>query len=124
MVDAWKEYYRSDLDRLDDVGIFSATKMHFYIPSLSFYNFPYTFGWLFSLGVFAVRDRGEKKSFADMYRSLLRDTGRMTAEEVVEKHIGGKICETAFWNGAIDIVRGQVDEFQGYASDLGYTIDT
>jgi oligoendopeptidase F len=120
MVDAWKEYYKDDVDRLDEVGIFSATKLHFYIPTLSFYNFPYTFGWLFSLGVLAQRDRVGADSFGNMYRSLLRDTGRLTAEEVVEKHIGGKITETEFWNRAIDLVRQQVDEFEGFAAELGH----
>jgi oligoendopeptidase F len=120
MVDAWKEYYKGDVDRLDEVGIFSATKLHFYISTLSFYNFPYTFGWLFSLGVLAQRDRVGADSFGDMYRSLLRDTGRLTAEEVVEKHIGGKITETEFWNRAIDLVRQQVDEFEGFAAELGH----
>jgi hypothetical protein len=46
-----------------------------------FYNFPYTFGYLFALGVYAQQEaKGEK--FHGAYVDLLRDTGRMTAEEV------------------------------------------
>lgn len=120
MVDAWKKYYADSLDRLDEVGIFSATKLHFYISSLSFYNFPYTFGYCFSLGVYASKDKVGAESFSDKYRALLRDTGRMPAEEVVEKHLGGRIYEKSFWDDAIGIVRGQVDEFEQHARELGY----
>jgi oligoendopeptidase F len=31
MVDAWREYYGDALGSLDDVGIFSCSKLHFYI---------------------------------------------------------------------------------------------
>ncbi len=105
MVDAWKQYYGPALGRLDDVGIFSASKLHFYISGLSFYNWPYSFGQLFSLSVYAARERLGSDAFAKMYVDLLRDTGRMTAEEVVEKHIGGKIYEQEFWEGGVALVR-------------------
>ena len=33
--------------------MFWASKMHFHLTSPQFYNFPYTFGYLFALGVYA-----------------------------------------------------------------------
>lgn len=119
MVDAWKTYYGDALGHLDEVGIFSATKLHFYISSLSFYNFPYTFGYLFALSVYASRERfGDK--YADMYVALLRDTGRMMAEDVVQKHLGEDIESKDFWASGIGLVRKQVDEFEALAKGLGY----
>ncbi len=45
-----------------------------------FYNFPYTFGYLFSVGIYA-RAVEEGPAFEPKYLNLLRDTGRMTVEE-------------------------------------------
>ena len=47
------------------------------------YAVPYTFGYLFALGVYA---HGETAGdgFHAQYVALLRDTGRMTAEELVQ----------------------------------------
>jgi hypothetical protein len=33
--------------------MFWASKMHFHLTNPQFYNFPYTFGYLFALGVYA-----------------------------------------------------------------------
>jgi hypothetical protein len=33
--------------------MFWATKLHFHLTGIEFYNFPYTFGYLFALGVYA-----------------------------------------------------------------------
>ena len=82
---AWKKWYGDCLAEPDP--LFWASKLHFYISGLSFYNFPYLFGYLFSLGVYARRDElGDE--FFPRYEALLRDTGRMTAEDLAAKHLG------------------------------------
>ena len=58
--------------------LFWANKLHFYISGLSFYNFPYLFGYLFSLGVYARREAAGAEFFP-RYEALLQDTGRTTA---------------------------------------------
>jgi oligoendopeptidase F len=121
MVDAWKHYYGPSLERLDEVGIFSATKLHFSISGLSFYNFPYSFGYLFSLSVYAARGRLGPK-FADVYTGLLRDTGRMTAEEVVAKWLDGDITQKKFWEGGVALVKSQVEEFEQFSAEIGYVV--
>ncbi|MCW1890300.1 hypothetical protein OK016_17655 [Vibrio chagasii] len=55
---------------------------------MSFYSYPYLFGYLFSKGVYAQRDAKVSK-FYDDYVSLLRDTGSMMAEEVVQNTWNG-----------------------------------
>ena len=64
--------------------LFWASKLHFYITRAPFYNFPYTFGYLF------VRrsTTAEGLSFVDRYAALLRDTGSMTTEDLARKHLG------------------------------------
>jgi oligoendopeptidase F len=97
--------------------MFWATKLHFSIGSMSFYNFPYTFGYLFSLSVFSRRAEFGK-DFYNRYRALLRDTGRMTAEQVAHKHLGENLAEPKFWESALEIVKGRVDQFEAAAAKV------
>jgi len=41
---------------------FWISKLHFYMSSLAFYNFPYAFGYLLSLGVYALPTSGATSS--------------------------------------------------------------
>ncbi len=50
-------------------------KPHYYAVDYNFYNFPYAFGHLFSLGLYAVY-RNEGESFIPRYKTLLRETGQ------------------------------------------------
>lgn len=107
MRDAWEEWYGETLSDYD--AMFWASKLHFSISEISFYNFPYTFGYLFALGVYAQKDRlGDK--FYDAYVNLLRDTGRMTAEEVAAKHLGADLTKPDFWRQSIRISQAGVDQ--------------
>lgn len=91
------------------------TKLHFSIPTIRFYNFPYTFGYLFSLGVYAQREK-LGADFSKSYTALLRDTGRMTAEEVARKHLNADLTRPEFWLASLDIVERQVREFEELAA--------
>jgi oligoendopeptidase F len=108
MKDAWKRYYGDSLCEYDDM--FWASKLHFHMTGLSFYNFPYTFGYLFSLGILARREEmGE--SFPSAYASLLRDTGRMDVEDLAMKHLGADISAPDFWRASVAMVKGNVERF-------------
>jgi len=77
-----------------------ASKLHFYITGVTFYNFPYTFGFLLSHGLYAMfRDEGN--SFLSRYEELLRLTGSDTAENVVRRTIGRNLESPEFWAAAI-----------------------
>ncbi|MBW7476542.1 M3 family oligoendopeptidase [Paenibacillus oenotherae] len=89
---------------------FWASKLHFYLTDVPFYNFPYTFGYLFSSGIYAVAQQ-EGASFAERYVALLRDTGRMTVEELASKHLGVRLDEPDFWRGAVALTKADVDTF-------------
>lgn len=112
MIDAQKEAY---VNVLDDAGwnpLFWVSKLHFYISELPFYNFPYTFGYLLSLGVYALADSFDDPSeFADKYRELLIATGCQVTEEAVANTFGYQLQEAEFWNKSIDIVDRRVDRF-------------
>ncbi|MBK5200093.1 MAG: M3 family oligoendopeptidase [Spirochaetaceae bacterium] len=86
-----------------------AVKGHYYIPDLSFYNYPYAFGQLFALGVYAQKDKmGD--SFASKYRELLALTGSNSARDVAAT-ISCDISSSTFWQGALDTVGTYVEEF-------------
>ncbi|OIJ12816.1 oligoendopeptidase [Anaerobacillus arseniciselenatis] len=89
---------------------FWASKLHFYITGVPFYNFPYTFGYLFSMGIYALAlEDGE--GFEAKYINLLRDTGRMRVEDLAMKHLNVDLTKPEFWQGALDLAAGDVDEF-------------
>jgi len=76
-----------------------AVKGHYYIPSLSFYNFPYAFGQLFGVGLYSLY-RKEGAPFAARYRELLRATGSLPAVEVARR-AGFDIEMPDFWESAM-----------------------
>lgn len=89
---------------------FWASKLHFYISGISFYNFPYTFGYLFSLGIYAkALETGT--DFEDQYIALLRDTGSMSTEDLAEKHLNVDLTSTDFWVKGINILKEDIDTF-------------
>ncbi|MGL6318839.1 peptidase M3 [Aeromonas hydrophila] len=105
MKSAQQQWYGDTLSQYDE--LFWASKGHFSIAELGFYNYPYLFGYLFSLGLYAQQARAGRE-FVHAYRELLRDTGRMSAEELVEKHLGVDIREPAFWQESLDYVEEAV----------------
>lgn len=89
---------------------FWISKLHFYITGLPFYNFPYTFGYLLSLGVYAVGvESGE--DFPEQYRKLLLATGCQQTEEAVESTLGYDLTAPEFWHKSLDIVERRVARF-------------
>ncbi|WP_310830111.1 M3 family oligoendopeptidase [Paenibacillus pedocola] len=89
---------------------FWASKLHFYITDVPFYNFPYTVGYMFSTGLYRLALQ-EGPSFADKYDSLLRDTGVMTLEDLVLRHLGVDLKKPDFWQGAVDLIVEDINEF-------------
>lgn len=107
---AQKEAY---LNALADDGWnprFWVSKLHFYITGLPFYNFPYTFGYLLSLGVYAI---GKEASgdFPEQYRRLLMATGCQDAEDAVQSTMGFDLRKPDFWEKSLSIIAGRVKQF-------------
>jgi oligoendopeptidase F len=88
-----------DPDQLDPW--FWASKLHFFLTDVSFYNFPYTFGFLFSAGIYA-RARREGAGFLATYEQLLRRTGSASVESIAAELLGVDLSQPEFWTGAID----------------------
>lgn len=108
MEKAQKEAYNHALDSYHPM--FWASKLHFYNTEVPFYNFPYTFGYLFSLGIYA-RSLKSSSNFEDQYIALLRDTASMTTEDLAKKHLNVDLTQPDFWQAAIDLIHKDMDEF-------------
>lgn len=110
MLAAQKETY---LDALAEDGWypdFWVSKLHFYISGLPFYNFPYTFGYLLSTGLFALAAEFGAE-FPDRYRKMLIATGCMDAEAAVQSTFGYDLSRPEFWHKSLDVIAGRVQQF-------------
>lgn len=108
MVTAQKEAFGDALEEYHPS--FWGSKLHFYITGVPFYNFPYTFGYLFSLGIYAKAIQ-EGKGYEEKYIALLKDTASMTVEELAKKHLDVDLTDDAFWESAIKVCIEDVEEF-------------
>ena len=72
-----------------------------------FYNWPYTYGLLFGLGLFA-KYRDDPERFRAGYDDLLSRAGMDTAEELGAA-FGIDVTDEAFWTASLDVLRGRID---------------
>ena len=115
MVESQKEAYGEALSEYHPT--FWASKLHFYITDVPFYNFPYTFGYLFSLGIYEKALK-EPDGFEEKYMALLKDTGAMNVEDLAEKHLGVDITTRDFWEEAVSVCMKDVEEFMDLTDPL------
>jgi oligoendopeptidase F len=109
MLDAQRATYGDGLDPLYLNPYMWAWKPHYYIPSLSFYNFPYAFGQLFSLGLYAIyQERGQE--FMAEYDELLSSTGEGMPVELAAR-FGIDIRDRAFWESSMVIIEGRIERY-------------
>ncbi|MCX7027592.1 MAG: M3 family oligoendopeptidase [Spirochaetes bacterium] len=113
MLEAQERTYGEGLDPEKRHPYMWAVKGHYYMPSLSFYNFPYAFGQLFGLGLYASYE-AEGRAFAPRYRKLLADTGSASAVDITAG-AGFDIESVDFWKGSMGLFRRQIKEFESQA---------
>ena len=87
-----------------------AAKSHYYSPSRSFYNFPYMFGLLFGLGLYA-RYTADPEGFKAGYDELLASTGLADAATLAAR-FDIDIRTPAFWRASLDIIRADIAQFE------------
>jgi oligoendopeptidase F len=86
-----------------------AWKPHYYRAGLQFYNYPYAFGLLFGMGLFAIyQQRGA--AFVPDYESLLAGTGLDTAANLAAR-FGIDIRNRKFWENSLNIIAARVDRY-------------
>ncbi len=109
MVNAQKEAYCNVLSETGYNPTFWISKLHFYISGYPFYNFPYTFGYLLSQGLFHASQTMD--DFPDRFDRFLYLSGQMTCEDAVQQAMGRDIRQEDFWFDSIQVIEQRVDEF-------------
>jgi pepF/M3 family oligoendopeptidase len=110
MVNAQRAAYGDGLDPRHLHPYMWTWKPHYYRPGLSFYNFPYTFGLLFGLGLYAIyQERGP--SFVPEYEDLLRSSGSATAADLAAR-FSIDIRKKAFWESSLRIIEARIEQYR------------
>ena len=115
-VDELNEVMLGSLHRAYGDGVEAATlhpymwavKAHYY--QLSFYNYPYMFGLLFGLGLYA-RYTEDPNAFVAGYDDLLSSTGLADAAELASRY-GIDTRSVAFWRSSLEVVRSDITRFE------------
>jgi len=83
---------------------------HNFMPNISFYNFPYAFGLLFSLGLYdQYQQRGS--AFVPDFESLLASTGEVMPSELAAR-FGMNLREPVFWQASLRLIEKRIQRFQ------------
>ncbi len=106
MTDAQRQTYGPDIEPLHPY--MWAVKGHYYGPT--FYNYPYTFGLLFGIGLYA-RYTEDPDRFRDSYDDFLSSTG-MNDAAALGKRFGADVTDAGFWRAGLDVVRARIEEFE------------
>jgi len=83
-----------------------AVKGHYYT---AYYNWPYTFGLLFGIGLYAEFQRDPDR-FRAGYDDLLSATGLGDAASLAAR-FGIDVADVAFWTASLDVLCARIDEF-------------
>jgi len=100
MTETQRRIFGDTLEPGGEDPMFWASKLHFYITEVTFYNFPYTFGFLLSRGLYHLF-KTEGAAFLPRYEKFLELSGSDTCENVARASIGRDIETPQFWREAI-----------------------
>jgi oligoendopeptidase F len=98
--------------------LYWVSKPHFFATDVTFYNFPYTFGYLLSRGLYAALER-EGSEFLGRYEALLAATGQGDAQDVVRSIAGFELETPDFWQTAIRSFDAELDQLEALLPKLG-----
>ncbi len=110
MLEAQRETYGDGLDESLLHPYMWAMKPHYYSVGRSFYNYPYMFGLLFGLGLYA-RYQQDPETFKRGYDDLLSSTGLADAATLAAR-FGIDLHTEEFWHASLDIIRDDIDQFE------------
>ena len=112
MTEAQLAAYGNGIDQSTAHPYMWLLKPHYY--GSHFYNWPYTYGLLFGLGLFA-RYQDDPERFRDGYDTLLSRAGMDTAEELGQA-FSLDVTDEAFWSASLDVVRTRIADYERLAA--------
>jgi len=109
MIDAQKQTYGDGLDEEHLHPYMWLLKPHYYYHGADFYNYPYAFGLLFGLGMFAIY-QNEGDDFIPRYKDLLRSTGEGKVADLAGR-FGIDVKTKKFWEDSLSLYRDRIDKY-------------
>lgn len=109
MIDAQKQTYGDGLDQDHLHKYMWLLKPHYYYADAHFYNYPYAFGLLFGLGMYAIYQR-EGDAFYPRYTALLKSTGEEKVAPLAAR-FGIDVKSKDFWKSSLKVLEAQVDRY-------------
>lgn len=116
MENAQKKAYLDGLDHKYLHPYMWICKPHYYSAEVNYYNFPYTFGLLFSKGLYAAYLKN-KETFVAKYDEMLAITGKNNIEDVVA-FMGLDVTKKEFWTDSLNLIKHDIDEFIRLSEEL------
>jgi oligoendopeptidase F len=107
MLEAQSQAYGDGIDQSTALASMWILKPHYY--GSHFYNWPYTYGLLFGLGLFA-RFHEDPDAFRAGYDDLLSRVGMESAEQL-GAGFGIDVTQRSFWESSLDVLRSRIDEY-------------
>ena len=114
MLQSQADAYGDGLDQTTAHPHMWVLKGHYY--GSHFYNWPYTYGLLFGLGLFA-QYHADPDRFRGGYDDLLSRAGMATAEELGAA-FGIDVTSEAFWTASLDVLRARMAEYAKLAETI------
>jgi hypothetical protein len=111
MLSAQRDAYGDGIDQSTAHPHMWVLKPHYY--GSHFYNWPYTYGLLFGLGLYA-RFQHDPEHFRSGYDDVLSRAGMDTAEQLGAA-FGLDVTDEAFWTASLDVLRARMTDFNTLA---------
>lgn len=118
MLEAQEKTYGTSLKQKHD--LMWAHKGHYYIAGMDFYNYPYTFGYLFALGLYAEYQQ-QPQGFQKRYDRLLSESGMYDAKTLAES-FGIDIEDICFWRNSLAVLEPRIREFEHLSKSTKYRV--
>jgi len=116
MLEAQRETYGDGLDEALLHPYMWAVKAHYYSTGRWYYNYPYMFGLLFGLGLYARYQRDPER-FKQGYDELLAATGMADAATLAAR-FDIDLRSEAFWSASLDIIRADIARYEELTQTL------
>jgi oligoendopeptidase F len=81
----------------------------FYQGDIPFYNYPYSFGFLLSIGLLELAK--DNHLFSGNFQGFLSETGTQPLEQLIKKHFNIELSQPEFWQKAIQRLLIDIEQY-------------
>lgn len=81
----------------------------FYQADIPFYNYPYSFGFLLSIGLIELAKKD--KLFHLKFQRFLSETGTLPVEQLIKKHFNKDLSQPDFWEQSIQKILMDIEQY-------------